>query len=1812
MKINRALALLISCLVALEEKTVASQVSVDGQFVQLVDDKSAAGVYEHLLERVDTGTQGGTLNVYYNGLDAAAASYTDILHVVGNGDLVLEGTSTNTLQLFRLADGAADDFEGNLTICNYSAAWDGDGRYDNAVILESGGMNMKGSLTLDVAGYCAEDCLFVVAFGVNGDVCVGGLDAPEYIAPAAYLYSGNLKEDTTSMEHSCGLAFYIARKNHTLTIDAAGRHSFYGDILGPLTVVKKGAGTQSFVGALDSGCSFRVLGGVLNLISDAELTTIEVNNATLNYTGSLAVQELTLESGTLTVSGNLSTGEACFSGSNSVSARAVAVSWELQLNDINRQSALLSLSDSSEVTLQSLDVVYCREDMLRGWYCLVENSAGLQVNQVLANGDAMCTESRGGDMWGYVADGWRTLPRTESASLVWLPESGNWIAGSGHVELSWAGPDTNSNFLAGDEVCITHPAEINLVGELLPGRVVVGNADGVVSMKGTGCISGAAELEKSGAGELVVATANDYTGGSTLTGGTLTTLHSSALGSGDVTLRGGVLNLAGRIVENAIRVQGDVAIVDGNQYQGKLALESGVLSGGSLRLAEVALLKGGTVDMELTGTGGIQVQGEVKLCKASSYTGNSVVSSGCLTIEHARALGEGSVVMQGGRLELGNLAIANSIQVRGDAILSHAGNYTGCIDLQSGSLRLDAVGSARIICSGNAELRAEDVLHLSRQISNSGTLSLEGVFDLTALAVSRNAELVDVYGNAGGNSGFQRDAGTFIELTNGCGSIGGSATFLFRGSAVELGADGRCEIGAGVHYGQYHVGAEHSVSVSTIRSIAGNALQSITMSGGRLLVDESARVASTGGELVLTSGELSGSCSNCALTATGGLLNTSFSGENRVSGTASVRLAGIISNTGNLTLLGEFDASALPLQEDEATRIGGSSPASGYAQSSACSLQVVRGGSVSAGAVMLHGEHRLVLGADGYAVSGGEVDYSEYVLTGSDTARYSEICQPGLERIEMTGGVLVVDADTDAVTSSAGTVILENGSLGGNICGSACIRVTGTGALTGANTHNGGVVLEDGVLTISSAEALGSGGICSSGNSSLCIEGFTLALVNPIENSGCLRLSGCVDATALAQYHAATMVDAYGNLGGASGFMQDAGCEVNLLTGGTLDAHDATILLHGLSITPDSSGHAGLPGMLHTDVYTVTGEHCVSVSAIATAAGQGVPEIRMDSGILVVDKNVDTLQVSGGLVQIQSAWVGGNIGGNARVEILGDAVLRSANSYSGGTTVAAGSLQVQHAQALGSGMVYLGSKGRGMAPLLDLKNLAVENHLELVGNSELRGLEKFSGSITMKEGAEVTIQKGEVLNLSTGQTLTLAPGGNTIHGHVNLDGGTIVITGGALTLNGVANFSKPTTLDLSNWDASSGVVVVLDFPSAYDEELLELVLPDGLADGDVSFDPQTGALHVNMNDGADSGSGISLAPMLNRNQRAAYEALRLIDPAQTSGELAVLAETVAASADVDAMRELMDRVNGAGYTSLLNSVVDDALSYLEQLHAAAGTAQRLPGEHGTAVAIHAYNQTGSVSGTPGYDYSSWGGRLMVEHQVRKKLCLGVAMGNGAARITPDGDETHTDTVTHLDAYALYADAGWRFLFSAGVGMHEFSMARRLQDGTSAEVAPVSGCSINFGVQVSRAIPLNAQSVLQPCLAIQTVTAAVDSYHESGSTASLYADAQRADLAEVALGLRYETKCCESLLLGVHGALTAIVGDTESELELHFADAPAQSFRVYGAERQVIGYRFGASLSLPLGEDCMLHSSVTGRMQGHAQMIDSQLGIVLYF
>ncbi len=81
--------------------------------------------------------------------------------------------------------------------------------------------------------------------------------------------------------------------------------------------------------------------------------------------------------------------------------------------------------------------------------------------------------------------------------------------------------------------------------ELALGGDSLMNIGGTGSLTISSVISGAYSLSKSGAGELILSGANTFSGGVTVSAGTLTLSNASALGTGNVTLAGGTLKLSG-------------------------------------------------------------------------------------------------------------------------------------------------------------------------------------------------------------------------------------------------------------------------------------------------------------------------------------------------------------------------------------------------------------------------------------------------------------------------------------------------------------------------------------------------------------------------------------------------------------------------------------------------------------------------------------------------------------------------------------------------------------------------------------------------------------------------------------------------------------------------------------------------------------------------------------------------------------------------------------------------------------------------------------------------------------------------------------------------------------------------------------------------------------------------------------------------------------------------------------------------------------------------------------------------------------------
>ncbi|ENK1130682.1 autotransporter-associated beta strand repeat-containing protein, partial [Salmonella enterica] len=131
-------------------------------------------------------------------------------------------------------------------------------------------------------------------------------------------------------------------------------------------------------------------------------------------------------------------------------------------------------------------------------------------------------------------------------------------------------------------------------------------------------VTGEGQIVKSGSDELIVTGDNTYSGGTTISGGTLTADHADSLGSGDID-NSGVLKVGEGDLENTLSGSG-------------------------------SLVKTGT--------------GELTLSGGNDYSGGTTIIGGTLTADHADSLGTGTIA-NNGVLKVGEGDLENTLSGSG-------------------------------------------------------------------------------------------------------------------------------------------------------------------------------------------------------------------------------------------------------------------------------------------------------------------------------------------------------------------------------------------------------------------------------------------------------------------------------------------------------------------------------------------------------------------------------------------------------------------------------------------------------------------------------------------------------------------------------------------------------------------------------------------------------------------------------------------------------------------------------------------------------------------------------------------------------------------------------------------------------------------------------------------------------------------------------------------------------------------------------------------------------------------------------------------
>ncbi len=711
--------------------------------------------------------------------------------------------------------------------------------------------------------------------------------------------------------------------------------------------------------------------------------------------------------------------------------------------------------------------------------------------------------------------------------------------------------------------------------------------------------------------------------------------------------------------------------------------------------------------------------GTLTLSAANSYTGTTAVSAGRLIVEGAGTMGNGSVsVAAGAFLEIKTDATIIGLSSGGTVNISEGKTLTINNSAFTGHFSGKLSGSGNLVLTNTANGDGFFTwgVHdgFTGNVFSTGILGLQGI--VSALG-SGNLTFL-------GNSTLRSQGGTpliknkvFVD-----GTLTISATTATFDEVVTVNAGKTLRLNATMIVNKDLVLLEGSVLAGAGVLQLGNGGTTGTINGGLSFNASNATFIFNRSDDINYDGILSGTATltkrgNNTLTLSG--LNTMASGAVeagtlRVSDGATIG-AGIFSVAGGvLDLSGNaftnnFRVTGGTLQGTNALQVAQ------IANSTAGTINTILAGT---GSFSKSGTGTLTFNGNN-SYSGGTTITAGTLSLGSGTAL-------GTGAVTLTGGTLNLNDQTigNNVTLGAGS-IAGSGAITGIISGTSAFTKAGTGSLTlsGNNTYSGGTNVTLGTLTLGSGTALGTGAVTLTGGT-LNLNGQTIGNTITL-TAGLLNGAGTLN----------------GVVSGASALTKSG---------------EGTLTLNGNNTY--AGGTTLSAGTLIAGSDTALGSGAVTISGGTLNLGSRT----IANTITLSSGSLDGTQLNGDKLVLQGGEVTGTVTSGALSKTgNGTVTLSGNNTHTGGTTVSAGTLAVDSANALGSGSVTLAGGS------LDVKSQTVAKDITLTANSSVAGTD---GTIT-------GVISGDRLLTKVGAgTLTLS-GINTFTGGTVINAGILQVTG---------------------------------------------------------------------------------------------------------------------------------------------------------------------------------------------------------------------------------------------------------------------------------------------------------------------------------------------------------------------------------------------------------------------------------------------------
>lgn len=1004
----------------------------------------------------------------------------------------------------------------------------------------------------------------------------------------------------------------------------------------------------------------------------------------------------------------------------------------------------------------------------------------------------------------------------------------------------------NLSYLGGGDLAIRSASgtarTLTLAGDLdasaAGGDVTIGHASAAINIAFTGTrtatvatgqsltlrnvLSGTGRLVKAGDGVLTLPGTNTYSGGTILNAGQINLNAARAIGTGTFVINGGSIDntSGGSITLTSNNVQtwgGDFAFLGTSA----LSMGTGAVTLGANRIVTVGgvgtfsvggIVSGAGLELTKAGSGALTMSG------ANTFTGGMNLSAGRLNVNHARAVGTGTLTIGDGTT-LDNTSGA-AITLTNNNLQTWDGDFTfvGTNSLSLGTGLVTMTGD-RVVTVSAGTLTAGGIIDDG---GNGYSLTKGGVGALTLAAANTLTGGITL---SGGRLNLNHAAAL------------GSGTFTINGGSI----DNSSAANITINTANDQVWAGDFTFVGT---------RTLNLGTGDITLDGDRTVTVTAGTLAV-SGKIDDAGLIRRLTKAGagtlslGGANTFSGGVTLDAGTLTFANgtlgAGPIEFGGNATLQWaagntqdiSADLAAIPVGVVATIDTGANSVSFANALSGSGAITKAGTGTLSLSAANAHAggttlsagtlnvNHAGALGSGTFTVSGGTLNNSSAggLTLASDIAITiaGSFTFTGTRSLNLGEGAVTLVGNR-TITASASTL-----TIGGVIGGAHSLGKAGNGTLTltNDNTYTGGTSISAGTLNINHAGAIGTGTLTVTGGTLNNTSGGALTLDNAITIAGTLTFAGsnplefATGAVTLTGNRTVSTTAGLLTIGGQIG----GAYTLTKAGNGTLILSAANV--HGGTTLTAGKLDVNHPAALGSGTLTLSGGTIDNTSGGPIALAHDNPQVWSGSFTIanadLIDFGSGNITLSGNRTVTVTAGlfgVGGTIGGTGSLTKAGTGTmtLRAANTYSGGTTLSAGTLRLADASAAGTGTLTLTA---GTLANDSGAPMTIDNALALAGNVTLAVDDDLTvaGNVTLTGNRALTVSGGTLAlegNIAGAFSLTKAGAGTLALAGANAYSGGTIVSAGRLAINSSNAIGTGTlTLNGGSIDNTSGGTVTL-------------------------------------------------------------------------------------------------------------------------------------------------------------------------------------------------------------------------------------------------------------------------------------------------------------------------------------------------------------------------------------------------------------------